>query len=185
MLANNLTPLNVKCTLIKLVTQGKVGIVIYAHESCKDVKACYKECKKELAKTQLAYNEKDRLEELEEEKKEMEQLNSKQVDRIKQLEEVLKQSEADSHQLRLNKEKYVVEADGISIGHKEPDIQAILKAIPNVDPASSDTFMETYENLFDKRYPYVDKVAHMYLLDPIGLQNIIVTPRKKNRFSLR
>ncbi|GKB29665.1 hypothetical protein Tco_0869066 [Tanacetum coccineum] len=26
MLANNLTPLNVKCTLIKLVTQGKVGI---------------------------------------------------------------------------------------------------------------------------------------------------------------
>ncbi|GKE10553.1 hypothetical protein Tco_1414104, partial [Tanacetum coccineum] len=27
MLANNLTPLNVKCTLIKLVTQGKVGIV--------------------------------------------------------------------------------------------------------------------------------------------------------------
>ncbi|GJR70853.1 hypothetical protein Tco_0016918 [Tanacetum coccineum] len=27
MLANNLTPLNVKCTLIKLVTQGKVGII--------------------------------------------------------------------------------------------------------------------------------------------------------------
>ncbi|GJX30149.1 hypothetical protein Tco_0238228, partial [Tanacetum coccineum] len=27
MLANKLTPLNVKCTLIKLVTQGKVGIV--------------------------------------------------------------------------------------------------------------------------------------------------------------
>ncbi|GKA65530.1 hypothetical protein Tco_0765237 [Tanacetum coccineum] len=152
---------------------------LYAHESCKDVKACYKECKKELAKTQLAYNEKDRLEELEEEKKEMEQLNSKQADRIKQLKEALKQSEADSHQLRLGKEKYVVEAgngkmerllasllvnfysNGISIGHKEPDIQAILKAIPNVDPASSDTFMETYENLFDKRYPYVDKVQRL------------------------
>ncbi|GJT63150.1 hypothetical protein Tco_1006683 [Tanacetum coccineum] len=36
-----------------------------------------------------------------------------------------------------------------------------------------DTFMETYEKLFDKRYPYVDKVARMYLLDPSGLQNVM------------
>ncbi|GJU20110.1 hypothetical protein Tco_1153452 [Tanacetum coccineum] len=46
-------------------------------------------------------------------------------------------------------------------------------ATPNVDPASSDTFMGTYEQLFDKRYSYVDKVAHMYLLDPIGLQTVM------------
>ncbi|GJU87378.1 hypothetical protein Tco_1294924 [Tanacetum coccineum] len=59
--------------------------------------------------------------------------------------------------------------DGISTGRKDPDIQATL----NVDPTSSDTFMETYEKLFDKRYPYVDKVAHAYLLDPIGLQNVV------------
>ncbi|GKB38167.1 hypothetical protein Tco_0883109 [Tanacetum coccineum] len=155
----------------------------YAHESCKDVKVLYKES-----------------------------------DRIKQLEEVLKQSKADAHQLRLEKERYVVEAgrgemvrqriinqylptfvrrlhqsaeykrslgevfslavgkgfmDGISIGREDADIQAILKATPNVDPVSSDTFMDAYEKLFDRRYPYVDKVARMYLLDPSGLQNIM------------
>ncbi|GKD68121.1 hypothetical protein Tco_1322211, partial [Tanacetum coccineum] len=82
----------------------------YVHESCKDVKVCYKECKKELVAVQLAYDEKDRLEELEEEKKEVDQLNSSQAHRIKQLEEVLKQSEADTHQLRVKKERYAVEA---------------------------------------------------------------------------
>ncbi|GJR07614.1 hypothetical protein Tco_0790266 [Tanacetum coccineum] len=163
--------------------------------------------KKELAKVQAACDEKmyaydqlsknyegaltrekslqDRLEELEEEKKEAEQLNSEQADRIKQLEEALKQSEVDAQQLRLEKERYAVEAeafslavgkgfiDGISIGRKDADIQAILKATPNVDPVSSDIFVDTYEKLFDKRYPYVDKVARMYLLDPSCLQNIM------------
>ncbi|GJR72360.1 hypothetical protein Tco_0084725 [Tanacetum coccineum] len=179
----------------------------YAHESCKYVKARYKECKKELVVVQSAYDGKvsafdqlsknydgaltrekglqDRLEELEEEKKEADQLNSSQADRIKHLEEALKQSEADAHQLRTEKERYAVEAgrgempcyrkgtDGISIGREDADVQAILKATPNVDPASSDTFMDAYEKLFDRRYPYVDKVARMYLLDPSGLQNIM------------
>ncbi|GJU09504.1 hypothetical protein Tco_1131900 [Tanacetum coccineum] len=63
--------------------------------------------------------------------------------------------------------------DGIPIGRKEEDIRAILKATPSVDSSSSDTFMETYEKLFKNRYPYVDKVARMYLLDPSGLQNIM------------
>ncbi|GJZ85896.1 hypothetical protein Tco_0651235 [Tanacetum coccineum] len=62
---------------------------------------------------------------------------------------------------QLDREKYAVEA-----GNGE-------MATPNVDPASSDTFMGTYEQLFDKRYSYVDKVAHMYLLDPIGLQTVM------------
>nr|GEU51269.1 hypothetical protein [Tanacetum cinerariifolium] len=172
--------------------------LFYAHESCKDVKARYKECKKELMKVQSAYDEK--------------------ADRIKQLEEALRHSEANAYQLRLDRERYVVEAgngemvgcriineylptfvrqlhqsvvykwppeeafslaigkgfiDGISIGRKDPDIQAILKATPNVNPVSSEIFMETYEKLFDKRYPYVDKVARMYLLDPSGLQNVM------------
>ncbi|GJR16182.1 hypothetical protein Tco_0798834 [Tanacetum coccineum] len=155
----------------------------YAHESCKDVKVRYKECKKELVA--------DRTEELEEEKKEADQLNSSQADQIKQLEEALKQSKADAHQLRVDKERYAVEAgrgemvrflslavgkgfiDGISIGREDANIQAILKATPNVDPASSDTFMGAYEKLFDRRYPYIDKVACMYLLEPSGLQNIM------------
>ncbi|GKF16362.1 gypsy type transposase, partial [Tanacetum coccineum] len=32
--------------------------LVYAHESCKDVKSRYKECKKELSKSQSAYDEK-------------------------------------------------------------------------------------------------------------------------------
>ncbi|GJZ68576.1 hypothetical protein Tco_0631816 [Tanacetum coccineum] len=87
------------------------------------------------------------------------------ADRIKHLEEASKQSEVEAQQLRFDKEKYAVEAgqgemgfiDGISIGRKEEDIRAILKATPKVDPSSLDTFMETYEKLFEKRYPYVDK----------------------------
>nr|GEV60074.1 hypothetical protein [Tanacetum cinerariifolium] len=63
--------------------------------------------------------------------------------------------------------------DGISIGRKEEDIQAILKATPNVDPTSSETFLTAYEKFFDQRYPYVNKVARMYLLDPTELQNIM------------
>nr|GFC85860.1 hypothetical protein [Tanacetum cinerariifolium] len=46
----------------------------------------------------------------EEEKKESEHLNSEQAGRIKQLEEALKQSKADAHQLTLEREKFVVEA---------------------------------------------------------------------------
>ncbi|GJZ57538.1 hypothetical protein Tco_0613032 [Tanacetum coccineum] len=61
----------------------------------------------------------------------------------------------------------------LSVGRKDKDVQAILKATPSVDPTSSSTFMEEYNKLFDKRYPYVYKVARAYLLDPTGLQNIM------------
>ncbi|GJT68230.1 hypothetical protein Tco_1019710 [Tanacetum coccineum] len=211
--------------------------LVYAHKSCKDTKVRYKECKKELASLQSAFDEKvsaygrlskdydavltrekgwqekvEELEKIEKEKAEIEEVCAKQAER--QLEAELKQSEIDTHQLRVDREKYVVECgngemvrrriineylftfmcrlhqsaeykrslgeafslavgkgfiEGISIGRKDPDIQPT----PNVDPASSDTFMETYEKLFDKRYPYVDKVARAYLLDPTRLQNVM------------
>ncbi|GJW09439.1 hypothetical protein Tco_1575266 [Tanacetum coccineum] len=188
--------------------------LVYAHESCADVKVRFKEFRKELSTVRSAYDEKvaayeqlfknydgaltrkkslqDRLEELEEEKKEADNLNSSQADRIRQLEEALKQAEADARQLRYETVHYAVEAGkgeivrqkivnyrwerfywGVSIGRKEEDVQAILKATPNVDPASSETFLPAYEKLFDQRYPYVDKVARMYLLDPTELQNIM------------
>nr|GEX73272.1 hypothetical protein [Tanacetum cinerariifolium] len=160
----------------------------------------------------------DILEELKEEKKEAGNLNSSQVDRIRQLEEALKQAEVDAEQLRAEKVHFAVEVgngeivrqkimnqylptfvyrlhqsaeykrslgqvftlavgkgfiDDISIGRKEDDIQAILKATPNIDPTSSETFLTAYEKLFDQRYPYVDKVARMYLLDPTELPNIM------------
>nr|GEV66998.1 hypothetical protein [Tanacetum cinerariifolium] len=133
-------------------------------------------------------DESDRLKELEEEKKEAGQLNSSQANRIKQLEEAFKQYKADAHQLRVGKECYAVEPgrgemvslvvgkgfiDGISIGREDADIQASLRATPNVDHASSDIFMDAYEKIFDQRYPYVDRVARIYLPDSSGLQNIM------------
>nr|GEZ88720.1 hypothetical protein [Tanacetum cinerariifolium] len=66
----------------------------------------------------------------------------------------------------------------ISIGREYVDVQAILKATPNVDPTSSDTFIDAYEKLFDRRYPYVDKVVRMYLLDPNGFMNEISIGRE-------
>nr|GEV41370.1 hypothetical protein [Tanacetum cinerariifolium] len=138
---------------IKALTEEHANLV-YTHKSCKD----------------------DILEELEEEKKETGQLNYAHADRIKHLEEALRQSEAYAHQLRLDKESLAIGKgfiDRISIGRKNPNVQAILKATPNVNPASADIFIETYEKIFDKRYPYIDKVARMYLLDPSGLQNVI------------
>ncbi|GJT63913.1 hypothetical protein Tco_1015393 [Tanacetum coccineum] len=113
----------------------------------------------------------DRLKELEEEKKQADQLNSSRTDQIKQLEEALKAILKPDAQCQLRVEKgslWAVEAgnangevfilavgkgfiDGISIGRKDADIQAILKATPNVDLASSDTFIDEYEKLFDRR----------------------------------
>ncbi|GJS65042.1 hypothetical protein Tco_0679606 [Tanacetum coccineum] len=178
------------------------------------VKARYKECKKELVAVRLAYDKnvsaydqlsknydgaltqekslQDRLEELEEEKKEADQLLEKEhyaveAGRGKMVRQKIMNQYLPTFLRRLHQSAEYKRSlgevfslavgkgfiDGISIGRKEPDIQAILKATPNVDPVSSDTFMDAYEELFDRRYPYVDKVARMYLLDPSGLQNIM------------
>ncbi|GKD75030.1 hypothetical protein Tco_1333312 [Tanacetum coccineum] len=106
--------------------------LVYAHKSCKDTKVRYKECKKELASLQSAFDEKvsaygrlskdydavltwekgwqekvEELEKIEKEKAEIEEVCAKQAER--QLEAELKQSEIDTHQLRVDREKYVVE----------------------------------------------------------------------------
>ncbi|GJQ90063.1 hypothetical protein Tco_0001202 [Tanacetum coccineum] len=100
------------------------------------MKARYKGCKKEIAKLQLACDENvstydqlskdydgaltrekglhERVEDLEEEKQELEEVNTKQANQIKQLEEELKKSEEETHQLRVDREKFAVEC-----GNKE------------------------------------------------------------------
>nr|GEX31467.1 hypothetical protein [Tanacetum cinerariifolium] len=175
----------------------------YVHESCTDVKARYKECQRELA----------------------------MIDRIRQLEEALKQAEADAEQLRAEKVHFAVKAgkreivrqkimnqylptfvhrlhqsagynrslgqvftlavgkgfiDGISIGRKEEDIQAILKATPNVDPTSSETFLTAYENFLirdetrptpgggPRDTPMDMDIGHLYQTERFG--GLLVTP---------
>ncbi|GJR87594.1 V-type proton ATPase subunit B2 [Tanacetum coccineum] len=176
--------------------------LVYAHESCADVKVRFKECRKELAKVQSAYDEKttaydklsknyegalirekslqDRLEELEEEKKEVgwegEIVRQKIINQyfrtfVRRLHQSAEYKRSLGQVFSLAVGKGFIE--GISIGRKEEDIQAILTATPNVDPSSSETFLPAYEKLFDQRYSYVDNVAHMYLLDPTELQNIM------------
>ncbi|GKD56705.1 hypothetical protein Tco_1290092 [Tanacetum coccineum] len=78
----------------------------------------------------------DRLEELEEEKKEAAQLEKEHY-----------AVEASMGEMRSLGEVFSLAVgngfiDGISISRKEPDIQAILKATHNVDSASSNTFMD-------------------------------------------
>ncbi|GKD26994.1 hypothetical protein Tco_1233208, partial [Tanacetum coccineum] len=152
--------------------------LVYAHKSCKDLKARYKECRKELAKAQSDYDEKtsayDQLYAVEAGNGEMVRrqiINQYLLTFVRRLHQSVeyKQSFGEAFSLAIGK----CFIDGISIGHKDLDVQAILKATPNVNPTSLDIFMETYEKLFDKRYPYVDKVARMYLLDPSGLQNVM------------
>ncbi|GKB41770.1 hypothetical protein Tco_0886712, partial [Tanacetum coccineum] len=102
------------------------------------------------------------------------------------LEDELKNSEDGAHQLRVDREKLVVECgNGEILGRWERfhrwylyqeergGIQAILAEMPNMDLAASATFMEKYEELFDKRHPYVDKVTSAYLHHPSRLQNIM------------
>ncbi|GJR96085.1 hypothetical protein Tco_0268259 [Tanacetum coccineum] len=71
--------------------------LVYAHESCKEMKACYKECKKEMDNLRSAYDENG-----------LEDVNAKQMDRIKQLEDKLKKTEEGTHQLRIDRKKLVV-----------------------------------------------------------------------------
>nr|GEX16960.1 hypothetical protein [Tanacetum cinerariifolium] len=151
----------------KALSEEHVDLV-YAHDSCKDVKARYMEYKKELVIVQERYA-------IEAGKGEMVR---RQIinDYLLTFEHCLHQSNEYKQSLGEVFSLAICKGfiDRISIGRKDPYIHAILKATPNVDLASFDIVMDKYEKLFDKRYPYVDKVARMYLLDPSGLQNVML-----------
>ncbi|GJU61546.1 hypothetical protein Tco_1243381 [Tanacetum coccineum] len=86
--------------------------LVYAHESYKEMKARYKECKKDMGNLCSEYDENkglnERVEELDGEKKRLEDVNAKQMDHIRQLEGELEKSEAEAHQLRWKMENFVV-----------------------------------------------------------------------------
>ncbi|GJU44540.1 hypothetical protein Tco_1201806 [Tanacetum coccineum] len=170
----------------------------YAHESSYDENvSAYNQLLKDYdgaLNIKKGLNKRD--EELEGEKKGLEEVNAKEVDRIKQLKEELKKSEEGTHQLRVDREKLVVKC-----GNREMVRQwIVIEYLPTffrrlhqsteykralgeffslairkgfIDGISMVAFMEQYEKLFDNRYPYVNKVTSTYLLDLSGLQNIM------------
>ncbi|GKF70185.1 retrovirus-related pol polyprotein from transposon TNT 1-94 [Tanacetum coccineum] len=97
MLANLFTPVD-----DEFLNEGEHANLVYAHESCKEMKAHYKYCKKEVSKLRSAYDENvstydqllkdydgalniekglnERVEELEGEKEGLEDINAKQMD---------------------------------------------------------------------------------------------------------
>ncbi|GKC43513.1 hypothetical protein Tco_1061235, partial [Tanacetum coccineum] len=139
--------------------------------------------------------------ELEKEKKRSDELVVSQAERIRSLEIALKESETGIEQLRSDKERFAVAAgqsEAIrkrliteffptfvqrllqSKEYKESvgevfslavDVDALLNA--SVNPASFEFFMGEYLKLFETHYPYVDKLARAYLLDPSELQNVM------------
>ncbi|GKF97747.1 hypothetical protein Tco_0293568, partial [Tanacetum coccineum] len=112
--------------------------------------------------------------------------------RVKSLEVALKESEAGVEQFRSDRERLLQSneykesvgevlslavgkcfIEGISLGWTKADVDALLKASPGVNPASSDLFIGEYLKLFEMHYPYVDKVTRAYFLYPSELQNVM------------
>nr|GEU65632.1 transposase (putative), gypsy type [Tanacetum cinerariifolium] len=174
-MSNLFTPADLKFFNEGAFTEEHADLV-YAYDSSKDVKAHYNERKKELATVQSAYDEKasayDQLSKnydgaltrekimlrLDKERYAVEAGKGEIVKcqiineylptfvrRLPQSNEY-KRSWGEVFSLAIGK-GFI---NGISIGRKDPNIQAILKATLNVDPASSDIFMARFEKLFDK-----------------------------------
>ncbi|GJU57701.1 hypothetical protein Tco_1235467 [Tanacetum coccineum] len=155
----------------------------HVHESCKDDYNGAVNVKKGLQ---------DRIEELEEEKKEWLAVGEKQVQGLKKLEGGLKEFEKDAQQLRKEKEDLVVLykqgklivnpfnlaiasgwMKGLAVGRSEEVVKAIIDGTDGLDRAASSDFMTKYEALFHKRYPYMDKVISAYLRSASDLQKVL------------
>ncbi|GJW18770.1 hypothetical protein Tco_0026206 [Tanacetum coccineum] len=140
--------------------------LVYAYESCKDMKVRYKESKKELSSLQSALDEKvfayGRL-----------YKDYDAAERIKQLEAELKQSEIDTHQLCVDREKYVDECGNGEIVRRMIINELLLCAGCIRALSTNGRWERPSALLLAKRYPYVDKVARAYLLDLAGLHNVM------------
>ncbi|GKC90499.1 hypothetical protein Tco_1151148 [Tanacetum coccineum] len=113
------------------------------------------------------------VEELEKEKGETEEVCAKQAERIKQLEAELKQSEIDTHQLCVDREKYVDECGNGEIVRRMIINELLLCAGCIRALSTNGRWERPSALLLAKRYPYVDKVARAYLLDLAGLHNVM------------
>ncbi|GKE53353.1 hypothetical protein Tco_1488509, partial [Tanacetum coccineum] len=63
-------------------------------------------------------------------------------------------------------------SEGVKAACSEEEAQAFLATAVDYDPACKETFMTEFDSLFDKSYPYVEKLAESFRL-PLGdLQNM-------------
>ncbi|GJV03154.1 gypsy type transposase [Tanacetum coccineum] len=63
-------------------------------------------------------------------------------------------------------------SEGVKAACSEEEAQAFLATAVDYDPACKETFMTEFDSLFDKIYPYVEKLAESFRL-PLGdLQNM-------------
>ena len=62
---------------------------------------------------------------------------------------------------------------GISEGKSSEEVQAILEAVPHVDAGAPEKLFSIYDELFVKRYPFVDKVSQAFRSSSAELQNLL------------
>nr|GFD19644.1 hypothetical protein [Tanacetum cinerariifolium] len=61
---------------------------------------------------------------------------------------------------------------GVKEAFSEEEAEAFLASVADYDPACKTTFMSEFDSLFNKSYPYVEKLAESFRI-PLGdLQNM-------------
>ncbi|GJS91339.1 hypothetical protein Tco_0773975 [Tanacetum coccineum] len=63
-------------------------------------------------------------------------------------------------------------SEGVKAACSEEEAQAFLATAVDYDPACKETFMTEFDSLFDKSYPYVEKLAESFRLPLEDLQNM-------------
>ncbi|GKC80755.1 hypothetical protein Tco_1131529, partial [Tanacetum coccineum] len=141
--------------------------LVYAHESCKNIKVRYKECKKELANFNRLLMKKYWL--MRRKKAETEEV-------------YVKQSEADTHQLRVDREKFVVECGNREMVRRKIINEYLPTFVRRLHQSAEykRSLGEAFSLAIGKGF--IDgisigrqdlDVARAYLLDPTSLQNVV------------
>nr|GEY59406.1 hypothetical protein [Tanacetum cinerariifolium] len=163
----------------------------HVHESYKDVQLCYDQCKKKLAGLRAEYEDKlkaydlllkeyncsvnlkegmhERIEELEKEKKDWLSVGEDNMNKIKRHEAVIAKSERYAQQLR--KETILLSSVGKSFRGTS---KGYYEGTSNLDLEAPLKFQKLYDELFSKRYSYVDNVINAYHHSTTDLQSVLL-----------